>query len=410
MVSRRGYFAGSTSLGVFLSAVFLVAVFRDGISLGEVILIGLAMLTGWLRLRVEPSMHLTLTPLVVFVAMLSENAYIPVVAASFSALVSSRIFARHSWSVALQDMGEETITASAAVLVFSSVIAAKLTAPNTVNLLRFPLAVGTFILTRMTLAGIRSRLTEGLGLRAFMSGPGRQIVLHVLGLSLASLGLSYLANVYSEVKYLILALATVSMVEFYHPWKLLSEQSDILFANLAMIAQAIDLKDPYTARHSRNVADIAIIIARALQLPEPEVKRIRVGALLHDIGKIGISGKIIRKPGLLEPDEMIKMQRHPVISADIMRPIELLGDAAEAVRHHHEHYDGSGYPDGLKGEDIPIGSRVILVADAFDAVTTERPYRRGRSKGEALRVLKEHAGRQFDPKVVKVLESIIDLI
>jgi HD-GYP domain-containing protein (c-di-GMP phosphodiesterase class II) len=104
------------------------------------------------------------------------------------------------------------------------------------------------------------------------------------------------------------------------------------------------------------------------------------------------------------------MREHPVISANIMQPVELLAGAAALVRHHHEHVDGSGYPDGLKGEAIPIGSRIILVADAFDAMTTDRPYRKGRSRTEALRVLREHAGRQFDARVVAALESIVHTV
>lgn len=112
----------------------------------------------------------------------------------------------------------------------------------------------------------------------------------------------------------------------------------------------------------------------------------------------------------LDPSEDSLMRQHPVLSADIMQPIELLEEAAEIVRHHHEHYDGSGYPEGRRAEEIPLGSRVILVADAFDAMTTDRPYRRGRSTPEALRVLKEHAGRQFDPVVVRSLEAILDIL
>jgi putative nucleotidyltransferase with HDIG domain len=215
---------------------------------------------------------------------------------------------------------------------------------------------------------------------------------------------------YNQFGFLALALATIALAEIYHPWKLLSEQEDVLFASLAMVAQAIDIKDPYTARHSRNVAEIALRLARSMGLPEEEVRKIRIGALMHDIGKVGVSGSIIRKPMKLDPSEDSLMRQHPVLSADIMQPIELLEEAAEIVRHHHEHYDGSGYPEGRRAEEIPLGSRVILVADAFDAMTTDRPYRRGRSTPEALRVLKEHAGRQFDPVVVRSLEAILDIL
>jgi HD-GYP domain-containing protein (c-di-GMP phosphodiesterase class II) len=132
--------------------------------------------------------------------------------------------------------------------------------------------------------------------------------------------------------------------------------------------------------------------------------------MLHDIGKIGVSGKIIRKPSSLNVAEMAEMRRHPVIGAEIMRPVELLAEASEIVMHHHEHFDGSGYPDGLRGEQIPVGSRIVLVADAFNAITTDRPYQKARSKAEALKVLRSHAGTQFDPQVVKALEGVIHLV
>ena len=171
-------------------------------------------------------------------------------------------------------------------------------------------------------------------------------------------------------------------------------------------SQAIDLKDAYTGKHARDASEVAVRLSRSLRLAESEVRKIRIASILHDIGKIGVSVRIIRKPSALDPSEMNAMRQHPVIGAEIMKPAELLTDAAEIVRHHHEHFDGSGYPDGLKGEEIPMGSRIVLVADAYNAITTDRPYRRARSKEEAFRILRDGAGKQFDPVVVDTLESI----
>ncbi len=131
---------------------------------------------------------------------------------------------------------------------------------------------------------------------------------------------------------------------------------------------------------------------------------------MHDIGKVGVSAKIIRKPGPLDSAEWDKMKQHPVIGAEIMQPIELLSEAAEIVRHCHEHYDGSGYPDGTRGEAIPLGSRIILVADAFHAMTSDRSYRKARPREEALRELIRCAGKQFDRKVVDAFGSVVDTI
>jgi putative nucleotidyltransferase with HDIG domain len=229
------------------------------------------------------------------------------------------------------------------------------------------------------------------------------------GFGIEALVLGFLASA-GGLGYLGPILVVASLIEFYYPYKLLSDQEDTLLASLAMIAQAIDAKDPYTAKHSKNVSNIAVRLARAMGLDEGEVRRVRVAALMHDIGKVGVRGSIIRKPGKLDAQEGEAMRQHPVISAEIMRPVELLGEAAEIVRHHHEHIDGSGYPDGLKSLEIPLGSRVVLVADAFDALTTDRPYRKGRSKQEALEVITAHAGTQFDATVVAALRSVLHFL
>ena len=131
---------------------------------------------------------------------------------------------------------------------------------------------------------------------------------------------------------------------------------------------------------------------------------------MHDLGKIGISGRIIRKPGKLTEEEQALMRLHSSVSANIIKRLEKLAESAPMVRHHHENYDGSGYPDGLKGEEIPLGSRIIFVSDAFDALVTDRPYRKGASREEALAVIRKHAGTQFDRTAVDTFEKIVHLL
>jgi putative nucleotidyltransferase with HDIG domain len=393
------------SLGAGIAATSLVKVINGATPL-DLGIMALALLTGWIRIRVEPSGSVSLAPLVLFVGLLIGRSWASLLGVSVSVLLTARAIGRASWRNSLVEMGEEVIPSGASVLLHASLGGD----PKSFSwaLVQAYLAVVlVYGGTRLGLGCLRALLFEGVSAPMYARSGGRITAVHVLVLSALSLATFYL---YLQAGYFVLALAVVALIEFYYPTKLLSDQREMSFSSLAMIAQAIDAKDPYTARHSRNVAELAVRIARALNLPEEEVRKIRIGALLHDIGKIGVSGRIIRKPSQLDSFEQLAMREHPLISAAIMQPVELLADCAALVRHHHEHYDGSGYPDGLKGEEIPMGARIILVADAFDAMTTDRPYRRGRSRSEALMVLREHASRQFDARVVRALESVIDLI
>ncbi|MDR7556782.1 MAG: HD-GYP domain-containing protein [Armatimonadota bacterium] len=245
---------------------------------------------------------------------------------------------------------------------------------------------------------------EGVAYRSLARGLSREALPHIFVLSAAAVTLGYLLDRFGAAA---MAVAAVVLVEGYYPWKLVGEQSGLLLTSLQMMAQAVDLKDPYTSNHSQRVARLAVRLARELDLSEAEVERVRIGALLHDLGKIGVSNEIIRKPGKLTLEEYRAVMKHSEVGADIIEPLEILGDSAAMVRHHHEHWDGSGYPDGLAGRAIPLGARIILVADAFDALTTDRPYRKGTSPEKALEVIRANAGVQFDPDVVRALERIV---
>jgi len=346
----------------------------------------------------------------IFTGLLLTDISVPIFVAAISSLVGTLASRQRLWARSLEEAGGETIAVLAGIFLASQA-GLGLRAPSGGGwIAAFAFAAGGYIIVRYVLAAVDARVSQGVEFRAYSRGSGQAIVANLSILALLAMGMSYLASAYGRTGYLILALATIAVVEMYHPFKQLSDQRNVLFASLVMIAHAIDLKDAYTGRHAREASDIAVWIARALRLPEPEVRKIRLAGMLHDIGKIGVSGKIIRKPSSLDPEEMAQMQQHPVIGADIMRPVELLTDASEIVRHHHEYFDGSGYPDRLRGHQIPLGSRVVLVADAFNAITTDRPYRKARSRKEALEILKKHTGSQFDPRVVKALEGVIHLV
>ncbi len=168
-------------------------------------------------------------------------------------------------------------------------------------------------------------------------------------------------------------------------------------------AKAVELRDRETAGHTERVADLAVRLGRALGLSRHDLEDLRRGAILHDVGKLAIPDAILLKPGELDPEEWAAMKRHPLHAYDWLRGIPFLARALEVVRYHHERWDGSGYPEGLKGEAIPLLARIFAVADVFDALTSDRPYRRAWSRERALAHLAENAGRLFDPAVVAAL-------
>jgi putative nucleotidyltransferase with HDIG domain len=168
---------------------------------------------------------------------------------------------------------------------------------------------------------------------------------------------------------------------------------------ITVLAFTIELKDPYTRRHCENVSRLAAQIARQMRLSEAEIEDIRLAGIVHDIGKIHVPEYELSKPGPLMAEEFEKMKSHAVWGARILEPLKEKG-IEWIVRHHHERYGGSGYPDGLKGDDIPIGARIIAVAEAFDNMVSDLPYRQSNTVAEALAELRRCSGTQFDPKVV----------
>jgi HD-GYP domain-containing protein (c-di-GMP phosphodiesterase class II) len=185
------------------------------------------------------------------------------------------------------------------------------------------------------------------------------------------------------------------------------ENRELFIGSIRMLAAAIDEKDPYTRGHSGRVAKYSVIIGEQLGLPAPDLDRLRISALLHDVGKIGVDDRVLKKPGTLTPEEFELMKQHPVKGANIMRPVAQLKEMLPGIELHHEHMDGRGYPYGLKGDQIPMMARIISVADTLDAMTTNRPYQSAMDLGYALDKIRQLNATKFDPQVVGALDTAV---
>ena len=185
------------------------------------------------------------------------------------------------------------------------------------------------------------------------------------------------------------------------------ENRELFIGSIRMLAAAIDEKDPYTRGHSGRVAKYSTMIAQELKLSAEDLDKLRISALLHDVGKIGVDDRVLKKPGSLTPEEFDIMKTHTTKGANIMRPVSQLKDMLPGIELHHEHMDGRGYPYGISGPQIPLMARIIAVADTLDAMTTNRPYQSAMDLDYALGRIKALTGSKFDQAVVNALEAAV---
>ncbi len=229
------------------------------------------------------------------------------------------------------------------------------------------------------LAGVTTQIADGdLGVRATLSGDHE----------IARLAVNF-NNMAGSIEALVRRLRQA-----------LRQNQELFLETIRTLAAAIDAKDPYTRGHSERVSSYSMAVAKHLGLNQDEVFRIRIAAILHDVGKLGIRDGILNKPGILTDDEFAVMRRHPDIGAQIMSPIRMLKDIIPGIRNHHESWDGRGYPDRLRGEQIPMVARIIGIADTFDAMTTNRPYQTAMPLDQVLERIRSLAGSRFDPAVI----------
>jgi putative two-component system response regulator len=195
-----------------------------------------------------------------------------------------------------------------------------------------------------------------------------------------------------------------SMLRLKDTYDRLDDTERVIYA----LARAVEAKDIYTEAHTLRVAERAVALGAAAGLTSQELDHLHRGGLLHDIGKIGVPDQILQKPGPLDAGEVVAMQQHPVIGEEIARPLRSAAPLLAIIRHHHERVDGAGYPDSLAGTDIPLLARIVAIADGYDAITSDRPYRPGRSRAEAGEILKAGAGSQWDLELVRLFLEHVD--
>ena len=259
------------------------------------------------------------------------------------------------------------------------------------------IAAGVFYGLNVALAGTLLSLRTGLTLEAVLVGESRGTVTQ--NLALGPLGW-LMALMYTTLWWATLLFAVplyttrMASVRFV-------EMRDMFTQTIGALAEAVDKRDPFTARHSQNVKTISVDIGRVMRVNDAELEALEWGGLLHDVGKIGVPDHVLNKPERLTREERMIMNSHPVLGAQIIEPVAKLAAELPIIRHHHEWYNGSGYPDRLIGDEIPKLARVLHVADAFEAMTAARPYRMTPLSAEqALAELRKFAGVQFDPVVV----------
>ena len=225
--------------------------------------------------------------------------------------------------------------------------------------------------------------------------------------SLAFLLTYLIRNTVLEFKLFSILMFFVPVMLVSHAFRLSLSIKQSYLNTVRTIVRAIEAKDPYTKGHSEHVAELTVAIAKELRLPEKELQKLQYLALLHDAGKIGVPEEILNKSGPLSVEEFEEVQKHSVLGAEIIQKIKFLSSKSDVVLYHHERYDGGGYPASLEGEQIPLESRIIGVADAYDAMITDRPFRPAKSPHEAVEEITRLSGSQFDPKLVDIIKIVL---
>lgn len=268
----------------------------------------------------------------------------------------------------------------------------------------FVLGVIVYFLFNSSLVTLAVSLSKG----ARFSSIWLENIKRIIPSYVALTPMAYLiAVIYSTTGGFGLAFFLIPLLLARYSFKQYVTMREVYLGTISALAALVDAKDSYTRGHSERVRNISMAVARELRIPEDYVELVQFAALLHDIGKVGIREDILNKPGPLTQLEFAEIKQHPAIGEQVIHKIEFLSEVSVIVRAHHERLDGEGYPDGKEGEEIPLGARILSVADAYDAMTSDRPYRKALSHEEAICRLIECKGTQFDGQVVDAFLDVI---
>jgi HD-GYP domain-containing protein (c-di-GMP phosphodiesterase class II) len=257
-----------------------------------------------------------------------------------------------------------------------------------------------YFIVNLTAVVVAMALAQGVSMRAMWLTNFKWVIPQYLLLTPMAV---LLAHLYLSLGLLWVLVFVMPLLAARQSMQLYNDMRQDYLSTISALITAVEAKDPYTRGHSESVRYHTVAVAKVMGLAADVAERLEYASLLHDIGKIGVDEAILRKPGRLTDEEYSQIKAHPAIGASIVAKLRLLGQEADTVRYHHEWVNGKGYPDGLRGDQIPMGARIISVADAYDAMTSDRPYRRTLSQREAIDELRRCSGSQFDPVVVDAL-------
>ncbi len=393
-------------LSAFLIAVYSAYLSLSVLSLWTVILIVALVIAALdaVPIRVYgSSLEMTISTVSKFASLLLFPIYVPILA-TFLGTLAAELVSKRPWFKRLFNVSQMTLTWGVVASVYWVVRQPKYDFLDSVQNIAALILAGTmdYITNSILLASVIS-FAFGISFRYvwLKSFPGAILV----DLSMIPMGV-FVAILwrFNPLTIPLAALPLFAIRHSYHTANYLQSQTN---EALTALMRVIDERDNETFGHSEHVSQLAREIARTLELAPEEMEVIGPAALLHDLGKVGMAGSILFKAGALTEDERLRAQEHAAIGAELLSKFPLFEKGATLVRHHHERYDGKGYPDRLKGEKIPLGARIISVADAFQAMIEDRPYRKALSQDEAIAELLRCSGTQFDPRVVRALIQLL---